>query len=137
MLIDALFIVAVACGCIGALRGNGAAVALLCATALTSALTAGGVPFHPALWALVDIGVVMAIMRPNMSNGDIAIVALYVPIWALYPVEGWTAYYIISALAALQFLLTFPAPEIFAKTRRVFGKCRRDTDGFEMTWGGG
>lgn len=118
-MIDTLFLMALLCGCIAAMRGNRTAWALLGSAIFTSVITLAGVPFNSFLWMLIDLAVVMLIMHARMSVCDTIILMLFIPAWCLYVVDGWFVYYAVSLIVTLQFLLTWPIPAVWGHCRRM------------------
>lgn len=117
---DAVFLAALFCGCVAALKGNRTAWFLLASAAFTSALVVLGMEFDPFFWMLIDLAVVMAIASTPMTRCDAFIIGLFVPAWAVYPLGGWTMYYVTSAVTAAQFLLVFPVPQLWADCSKPF-----------------
>jgi hypothetical protein len=117
VIVDALFAVAVLCGCIAAWAGNRTAWPLLASAAASSLLIWAGVPFNLALWLLIDVAVIAAITSRPMSVRDTLVVVLFVPVWALYGADLPYAGKGISVIVALQLLLTFPVRRAWAKVR--------------------
>lgn len=116
-MIDLIYLIAVACGCVAALRGNHTATALLMAEGVTTllALTVG---FDPFLWMAVNLGVIWIALRPHLTLANITVVVLYVPMWPLYTQDTWSAYYGVSLLTSLQFLVTFPLADAYLMVKR-------------------
>lgn len=125
MLIDLIYVISVACGCVSALRGNRTAAALLGATAITTAMVLSGFDFNAFVWIIFDIFVIVVALSPHLKFTNIAISVLYVPIWSLYTIDGWTAFYVVSLLTSLQFFLTFPLLDISAIIKHKLGKLDR------------
>lgn len=116
-LIDLIYLIAVACGCAAALRGNHTAAALLMAEGVTTllALTVG---FDPFLWMVVNLGVIWIALRPHLTLANITVVVMYVPMWPLYTQDTWSAYYGVSLLTSLQFFITFPLVDAYLMVKR-------------------
>lgn len=112
-MLDAVFLGALVCGCVAALKGNRAAWALLASTAFTSGITTAGVPFHPVLWMMIDLAVVLAILHPKMTLCDIGVIALFIPAWVIYATMPPWASEAVTLIVAAQFLMTFPVAQLF------------------------
>jgi len=108
MSLQAVFACAVAFGGVAALMGSRTALALLAGTAVQTALELFGAPFYPWLWMLVDLWVIGAIVGLRMSVSDAFVVALFVPAWAFYFIDGDMAYAGSVTVCSGQFLLAFP-----------------------------
>lgn len=113
-MIDAVFLVAVLCGCIAATRGqprawlkdNRTAWALLASAAFTSILLLEGVQFHWLPWVLIDVAVIVAIWRTK--GRDWPIIALFFPVWWLYQTRpDWTSD-AVDLIVSAQLLLSVP-----------------------------
>ncbi len=112
---DAVFLAALFCGCVAALRGNRTAWALLASVAFTSGITLAGVPFHPVLWMMIDLMVILAILHPKMTLCDLAVIALFIPAWALYALMPPWAPDVVTLIVVAQFLMTFPVPILWGR----------------------
>jgi hypothetical protein len=113
MMLDAVFAFAVALGGVAALLGSRTALALLCGTFVDKALTVLGVPFDPNLWMAVDLMVmaaigINAILRLALDRTDKVVLALFLPAWWFYYIDGWNGYAGSVAVCSSQFLLVFP-----------------------------
>jgi hypothetical protein len=121
----------VAVGCLaavaGVLAGNRTAYALLASAIFSTVLCEAGVPFRPSLWLAIDLAVIMWMVvswAESVLQGrygkqrDIAVLALFAPIWALYFADwlDWRAL-AIDFLVAAQMLLTFPFRRAFLMVR--------------------
>jgi len=111
-MLDAVFLVALVCGCVAALKGNRTAWALLASTAFTATITVAGVPFNPFVWALIDLAVVVAILHPRMTVCDVGVAVLFIPVWCLYMERPTWISPAVTLIVSLQFLLTFPVPAV-------------------------
>jgi len=132
MMIDLIYLVAVACGCVAALRGNHTAAALLMAEGVTTLLSLT-VGFNPFLWMAVNLGVIWIALRPHLSLTNIAVIVLYIPMWPLYTQDGWSAYYGVSLLTSLQFLVTFPLSQVCLAIKRKVVKSDDCDNTFKLT----
>lgn len=130
-MLDAVFLAALFCGCIAALKGYRTSWFLLASTAFTSALSLLGMKFDPFFWMLIDVAVVMAIAGPKMTRCDAVIIALFIPVWSSYFLDNWTAYYVASFVVSLQFLLVFPIPQLWGGCARRLGTTS-PSDNLEM-----
>lgn len=132
-----------ALGCLAAavavLAGNRTAMALLASTIYSTVLCELNVPFHVSFGLAIDLAVIMwiivgwaeSVLRGGYGKQrDIAILALFLPIWALYfmPELAWrpTA---IDALIAVQLLITFPIKRAISKGKAVLTRLLRDDTG--------
>lgn len=131
-MIDLIYLVAVACGCVAALRGNHTAAALLMAEGVTT-LLALMVGFDPFLWMAVNLGVIWIALRPHLTLANITVVVLYVPMWPLYTQDTWSAYYGVSLLTSLQFFITFPLAHMFLMVKRRIVKSQQSNDHLKVT----
>lgn len=119
-MIDALFLVAVLCGFAAAWCGDRTAWALLASAALTSALGWAEVPFMPWLWFGIDVAVIGAIAwRRQLTASDIAVVALFLPVWCLYAADLPYAGAGVNLIVSVQLMLTFPYRRAWARAKRT------------------
>lgn len=110
------------CGCVAAVMGNRTALPLLASAALCAFLSWMQVPFNPWFWTAIDLMAIVAIVAlrwVEMNRSDTAIVALFLPAWALYQVDnvmlqGWGTFTIVVA----QFMLTVPFARIWSALRK-------------------
>ena len=110
-----------------ALCGDRAALCLLASILITVGAEWLSVPFHPLLWACLDLLVAMAIVRPGMAKRDAVIVALFLPAWIAYLAPDPWRYWIPGGVVILQFLLTGPAINfrcLFERARAAKGQWR-------------
>lgn len=97
---------------------------LLASLALSTGLDWAQVPFNGAIWVLIDIGVILAILRRGMTHADLAVIALFIPAWAGYllpdPIRFWLSW----SVVVTQFMLTVPKsrPITFTTVRRLKDK---------------
>lgn len=117
-MIDAVLLVAVFCACFGAFRledgrpvFNVAALALLASVAATSTLQGIEAQYSTGTCRLIDIAVIIviaanAIVRRQLKLAEGIILALFVPVWALYGTP--IAHDAITVIVSVQLLLTFP-----------------------------
>lgn len=129
-MIDALFVFAVLCACLGAFRRSGwgigtnwTALALLASTALTSALFWFEVQFSLWLWLAIDFAVIAVVMagaiwRRRLPVTDILVLALFAPSWYFYVTPDPLGPDVSTLAVAAQLLLTFPARR-FGQSRLV------------------
>lgn len=132
-----------ALGCLAAavavLAGNRTAMALLASTIYSTVLCELDVPFNVAFGLAVDLAVIMwiivgwaeTVLRGGYGKQrDVAILALFLPIWALYFLPGlpWRPM-AIDALIALQLLITFPIKRAFSKGKAFVTQLLRDDTG--------
>lgn len=132
-MIDALFLLSVICGCVAALRGNRTAAALLIATAVGSLMTLSGIDFNAYVWITIDLGVICVALGPKMNYADMAVAVLFVPIWSLYTVDGWAAYYAVSLLTSAQFIVTFPFTDVLGRVLRTIRNAQRPGNELKLT----
>lgn len=129
---------------VGLLSGNKTAMVLLASTIYSSILCWADVEFNIALWLSIDLIAILWIVvlwADGLGRGvygktrDIAILALFAPIWLLYFVEvDWRAS-AINFLIALQMLATFPWRRAGERVRGLISKIRGDdTGGLECAW---
>jgi hypothetical protein len=123
-MISALYLLAIVCALLGAWKGDRTAWALLAGTALTSALTASGVPFMPRLWFGIDLAVIAGIVL--LSKGrrarDVAVIVLFFPAWPLYVSDAPYSGDATGLLVSLQLLLTVPFAALWRRMRRTRGQ---------------
>lgn len=111
MILDALLVFAVLCGCAGAWRGNRTSMALLASAGLSSLFIWLGVPFVAPVWMMMDLAVVAVITSRPMKCSDCLVLALFVGAWAIYPSVAAgdpEAPRLIALIVAVQFLLAAP-----------------------------
>lgn len=129
--IDALFLAALACGGVAALKGSRTAWVLFVATAFLSGLTLSGVPFNPALWTLVVLAasIAIALLASRRIKGrDILVLALFIPAIPCYFIdEPWTVD-ATTLIASLQFLALFPLVQIWNEARGRWPLVSRNSD---------
>jgi hypothetical protein len=122
-MIDALYLLAIACGCLAAWKGDRTAWALLAGAALTSALVASGVPFIPRLWFGIDLAVIGGIgCLSERRWRDWAVVLLFLPAWPLYLTEPPYMGTATSLLVSAQLLLTVPYAALWRRMKRTRGQ---------------
>lgn len=115
----------------GASARNVTAAALLGSLIFSLALIEIGVPFSFLLWMGIDVVVILFIVRADMKRRDIMILALFLPIWAIYlTMPAWCAE-AIKTIVAAQMLLTFPVRRTWAASRAFLSRIR-DDNGLEM-----
>lgn len=129
----------VAVGCLAAVGGvlvrNVTAGALLASAIFSTVLCELEVPFRPSLWLAIDLTVIMWVLvgwSDKVLQGgygrkrDVAVLALFAPIWALYFVNVEWRSQAVDALVAAQMLLTFPYRTASERLGRWFAKIRSD-----------
>lgn len=99
---DAGLIIAALVASVSALMGSRTALALLCSLAASFLMTDSVGLF------LLDLLVLCAILRPNMTLADELIAALFVVAWAGYLADDQLRYDASYACVVLQMLLTLP-----------------------------
>lgn len=123
-------------GCLAAVAGavarNLTAIALLASFAFSEALCKLGVPFNFVLWVVIDLLVIICIIRPDMRHRELVVLALFLPIWALYIAWPQWGPQAIETLAAVQMLLTFPVRRAWAASRQWVARMRADDTGALM-----
>lgn len=113
-MIDVIYWLAVLCGVVGALTGSRAALFLLASVALSYGLEASGAHFETGLWVAIDLCVMAGVLMYRQW----LIAALFLPMWAMYFLPPWEAYYGVSLLMSAQFLFTLPWQRILARVQR-------------------
>jgi hypothetical protein len=88
---------------------NPTAAVLVGGAAVAAALPVVGIPFDDLMLVAIDMAMIVMILRGHYSSADSLIVALFVPCWALYPVDQDV---MVTIIAALQFLLASPIPRL-------------------------
>jgi hypothetical protein len=136
-MLDAAFLIGVLCAVAGACAGRRASFALLSSAALGLAFNEFGVPFILPLWMLVDLGVVLVIATGRPCLVDTAILALFVPLWLLYFVDGQTGYIGSVLIASAQMALTFPFSQAAESGRRLLQTFKGDGGGLAFAQAGG
>lgn len=130
-MIDWLLALASLAALTGACARNVTAAALLGSLVFSLGLIAVGVPFNFLLWMGIDVVVIAFVIRHDMKQRDLAILALFLPIWALYlTMPPWWVE-AIKTIVAAQMLLTFPIRRTWAAAR-AFTARLRDDNGLEM-----
>jgi hypothetical protein len=118
-MISCLYLLAIVCALLGAWKGDRTAWALLAGTALTSALTASGVPFVPRLW----FGIAgIAMLSKGRRARDVAVVLLFPPAWPFYVSEAPYSGDATALLVSVQLLLTAPYAALWRRTKRTRGQ---------------
>lgn len=118
-MIEYLYWLAVLCGIVAALTGSRAAWALLASAALCWGLDASGWQFEAGVWLAIDIAVIAAILVLRSRATDWIVLALFVPIFALYAADEYTRYYGVTILIMLQFIVTLPWKAIGLRAART------------------
>lgn len=111
MILNALLLLAVLCGCAGAWRGNRTSMALLASAGLSSAFIWLGVPFVGPVWMMMDLAVAAVVLARPVKCSDLLAMALFLPAWALYPSVAAgdpEASGMVNLIVAAQFLLSAP-----------------------------
>lgn len=134
-MIEALFVFAVLCACMGAFMRsedgcvafNATALALLASTALTSAVIWWRVPFSLGRWLAIDIAVIAvvvvnAIWRRRLPVTDILVLTLFAPSWYFYVTPGPLGPGVSTLAVSAQLLLTFPARIAGQVLHRIFAR---------------
>jgi hypothetical protein len=123
-MISAIYLLAIVCALLGAWKGDRTAWALLAGTALTSALTASGVPFMPRLWFGIDLAVIagIALLSKGRPVRDVAVIVLFVPAWPLYVSDAPYSGEATALLVSLQLLLTVPFAALWRRIKRTRGQ---------------
>lgn len=88
--------------------GNRAAIALLASFLICGLLDWSGAQFNFVFWLMMDSAVVLAIIHRTMTYWDVAIIASFIPAWALYLAPDDVRYFGVSVVLVAQFLLTTP-----------------------------
>lgn len=114
-MIDALLVIAVLCGLVGAWQRKRASIALLASTALTSVFVWLEVPFDWRMWGAIDLAVILAIVSERMTVADWVILLLFIPAWVAYGEPDAFAHDFTTALVSAQLILTFPAKDMFRR----------------------
>lgn len=70
------------------------------------------VPFHPLLWAGLDVAVCAALIRPAMPWRNVLIVLLFAPAWGAYFMPEPWRYLVPAGVVIAQFVLTIPAIDL-------------------------
>lgn len=128
-MIEVVYWLSVALGCVGALTGSRAALPLLASVALSYALDATGAYFETGLWIAIDICVIVTILSFRERVSDWLIVGLFPVMWVMYFLPPWAAYNGVSLLMALQFVFTLPWIRIWDRIKRT-APCRMEIDDF-------
>jgi hypothetical protein len=115
----------------GACVRNVTAAALLGSFAFSTTLCELGVPFNPILWMVIDVVVILFIIRPDMKRRDLVILAIFLPIWALYITMPPWASTVIDGLVVAQMLLTFPVRRTWGASQAFIARLR-DDNGMKM-----
>ena len=134
-MIEIVYWLAVALGCVGALTGSRAAWPLLASVGLSYVLDATGAYFEMGLWIAIDICVMVTVLTFRNRLSDWLIVALFPVIWAMYYMPPWAAYNGVSMLMALQFVFTLPWVRVWDRVKRTAPHCMEIDDFFKMVIG--
>lgn len=130
-MIDWLLAIAALAALTGSLARNVTAAALLGSLVFSLGLIAVGVPFNFLLWMGIDVVVILFIVRPDMKRRDLVILALFLPVWAIYlTMPAWCAE-AIKTIVAAQMLLTFPLRRTWGASRAFITRLR-DSNELEM-----
>ncbi len=113
----ALFALAVAVGILSALAGSRTALALLVGTGLQLLLAVVDVPFFAPLWMLIDLAVAAAIVRMGMTRSGALVIALFIPAWVFYFIDGDLGYDGSVTVCSAQMLLTVPLARIWRRAK--------------------
>jgi L-lactate permease len=105
---DALFLIALLSAGLAACCGSRTAAALLLGIGIQTAFSAFGAPFIMPVWVIVDLVVVVLIASPRMTVCDHAVIALFLPAWCFYLIDGWGGYNGSLFVASAQMFLTLP-----------------------------
>lgn len=135
MAIEAAYWLAVLCGVVGAFTGSRSAWALLASAALCWALDATGADFETGLWLAIDLAVIAAILIWRNRASDWIVLALFLPIWALYLADEYTRYYAVTFLIMAQFIITLPWRSIGQRAVRCFPRRHSIDDIFDLKRG--
>lgn len=125
---DAAFWLSAACAVAGALCGNRTSSLLLASAALCVALDELGVAFHFIFWLLIDLVVIRGIIRPQMTNADVVILALFIPAWVFYLLPDPPRYTGTMIVVCAQLILTFPFERARAATTRLVSDLKKNDD---------
>jgi hypothetical protein len=141
----AILVVAVIAGCVGARKGNRFAWPLLASVAVSTVLRIAETPFMPLAWMAIDLAVVLGMVLiwwfnikqnlPPLRKRELAIIALFLPAWALY---FWQPPWWVNAvelIVAAQLLASFPFRRAWNRVTPVLARLRRNDDGMMMAWG--
>ncbi len=129
---------------VGLLAGNRTAMVLLASLIYSSILCWAKVPFNPALWIAIDLIAIMWIVilwADRVGRGlygktrDIAILALFAPMWAMYfSAVDWRAG-AIDIMIALQMFMTLPWKRAGACIKSFILRGKSGANGgFELAW---
>lgn len=136
---------AVLMGCIGALYGNRFAWPLLASAAVSTALRLAQTPFMPLAWMAIDLAVILGMVviwwlniREGMSplkERELAIIALFLPAWALYfwQPQWWVT--AVELIVAAQLIASFPHRRAWDRLKPVLARLWRDDEGMQFAWG--
>lgn len=142
---------AVAIGALSAVAGiwrsNPTAMALLASAIVSSGycgmVESGVWEYRPVLLIALDVLVIIWIIvgwADAVAKGrygrrrDLAIIALFVPIWPLYYDNRWWTDEAIDILIAVQMLLSFPIRTLWAEARKRWPKLAKDDTGSMLVW---
>jgi len=124
-MLDAALYAALGVAACSALWGSRAAWVLLASVTFCLALNEARVPFHPILWMLFDLVVVLLIVRPKMTHADCVILALFIPAWVFYLMPQDDRYFGSMLVTIAQLFLTAPIERVRfipARARAWFGR---------------
>ena len=120
-MVSAIYLLALLCACAAAWKGERTAWALVGSAILTSVLGLASVPFNPFLWAAIDMAVIAAIflLKKGISVADIFVIALFLPIFALYAANLPYAGAGVNLLVAVQMILTLPFARMWRRAKNT------------------
>lgn len=142
-----LLIAAILAAMCGAVSGNRAAFPLLLGVAVGVVLRFFNTPFNPLGWCIMDLLIVLGIVflwgygieyqhMPKPKWRDLAILALFPPMWFLYVVQpsGWVP--VVELIVSAQLFLTFPIVRLRAWMRnKLAGRAgKSDSTGTLLVW---
>lgn len=135
---------AVIAAMIGAVMGNRAAWPLLAGVAVSAALRITETPFSLGAWWIMDLMMILGIVvlwwiniaqgRPPVKWRELAIIALFAPVWVLYLWQPpwWTP--AAELLMAAQLGITLPFRRVWDAYRRRRASRASDDPGMMMAW---
>ncbi len=116
-MLDAAFLFGVLCASLAASYGDRAAWALLMSAAIGVSFSAFGMPFVLEAWIMLDLAVVLVIIWAGIRWRDMAILALFLPLWGTYLFDTYEAYSASVIITAAQMALSLPASRLWMRLR--------------------
>lgn len=127
-MIDALYWSAALLALAGVRKDNRTALPLLASAAFCAVARWQDIPFNRPLWIAVDVAVIAAIAWPLVPfirtrawrwvlafRKELAILAMFVPMFAAYAMPQGLAHLVSTAAGTVQFLLTVPYADFFER----------------------